>query len=144
MTAKKRFRRKQKKWKAWGAAIAAEKILADQEANVLFPTMCDKLQKAMAIRPEYDITEEIITEQYQSDQQKRRYAPKLQQAAVMLFADFFIFIGLLLLFYICGQYFDVLWFTGSVVMACGINSILFFLFCEWLVFYLYRIFEKED
>lgn len=49
MTAKKRFRRKQKKWKAWGAAIAAEKILADQEANVLFPTMCDKLQKAMAI-----------------------------------------------------------------------------------------------
>ena len=62
----------------------------------------------------------------------------------MLFADFFIFIGLLLLFYICGQYFDVLWFTGSVVMACGISSILFFLFCEWLVFYLYRIFEKED
>ena len=63
----------------------------DQEANVLFPTMCDKLQKAMAIRPEYDITKEIITEQYQSDQQKRRYAPKLQQAAVMLFADFFYF-----------------------------------------------------
>lgn len=116
----------------------------DQEANVLFPTMCDKLQKAMAIRPEYDITKEIITEQYQSDQQKRRYAPKLQQAAVMLFADFFIFIGLLLLFYICGQYLNILWFTGSVVMACGISSILFFLFCEWLVFYLYRIFEKED
>ena len=82
MTAKKRFRRKQKKWKAWGAAIAAEEILMDQEANVLFPTMCDKLQKAMAIRPEYDITKEIITEQYQSDQQKRRYAPKLQQTAV--------------------------------------------------------------
>lgn len=98
MTAKKRFRRKQKKWKAWGAAIAAEEILMDQEANVLFPGMCDKLKKAMAIRPEYDITKEIITEQYQSDQQKRRYAPKLQQAAVMLFADFFIFIGLLLLF----------------------------------------------
>ena len=71
----------------------------DQEASILFPTMCDKLQKAMAIRPEYDITKEIITEQYQSDQQKRRYAPKLQQTAVMLFADFFIFIGLLLLFY---------------------------------------------
>lgn len=144
MTAKKRFRRKQKKWKAWGAAIAAEEILADQEASILFPTMYDKLQKAMAIRPEYDITKEIITEQYQSDQQKRRYAPKLQQTAVMLFADFFIFIGLLLLFYICGQYLNVLWFTGSVVMVCGISSVLFFLLCEWLVFYLYRIFEKED
>ena len=79
MTAKKRFLRKQKKWKAWGAAIATEEILMDQEASILFPTMCDKLQKAMAIRPEYDITKEIITEQYQSDQQKRRYAPKLQQ-----------------------------------------------------------------
>ena len=67
MTAKKRFLRKQKKWKAWGAAIAAEEILMDQEASILFPTMCDKLQKAMAIRPEYDITKEIITEQYQSD-----------------------------------------------------------------------------
>ena len=118
MTAKKRFLRKQKKWKAWGAAIAAEEILMDQEASILFPTMCD--------------------------QQKRRYAPKLQQAAVMLFADFFIFIGLLLLFYICGQYLNILWFTGSVVMVCGISSVLFFLFCEWLVFYLYRIFEKED
>ena len=85
MTAKKRFLRKQKKWKAWGAAIATEEILMDQEASILFPTMCDKLQKAMAIRPEYDITKEIITEQYQSDQQKRRYAPKLQQTAVMLF-----------------------------------------------------------
>ena len=94
MTAKKRFLRKQKKWKAWGAAIATEEILMDQEASILFPTMCDKLQKAMVIRPEYDITKEIITEQYQSDQQKRRYAPKLQQTAVMLFADFFIFIGL--------------------------------------------------
>lgn len=45
MTAKKRFLRKQKKWKAWGAAIAAEEILMDQEASILFPTMCDKLQK---------------------------------------------------------------------------------------------------
>ena len=52
MTAKKRFLRKQKKWKAWGAAIATEEILMDQEASILFPTMCDKLQKAMAIRPE--------------------------------------------------------------------------------------------
>ena len=59
MTAKKRFLRKQKKWKAWGAAIAAEEILMDQEASILFPTMCDKLQKAMAIRPEYDITKEF-------------------------------------------------------------------------------------
>ena len=33
MTAKKRFRRKQKKWKAWGAAIAAEKILADRSVS---------------------------------------------------------------------------------------------------------------
>ena len=49
MTAKKRFLRKQKKWKAWGAAIAAEEILMDQEASILFPTMCDKLQKAMEI-----------------------------------------------------------------------------------------------
>ena len=135
MTAKKRFLRKQKKWKAWGAAIAAEEILC------FFYFM---LFAEFPHGPEYDITKEIITEQYQSDQQKRRYAPKLQQTAVMLFADFFIFIGLLLLFYICGQYFDVLWFTGSVVMACGISSVLFFLFCEWLVFYLYRIFEKED
>ena len=117
----------------------------DQEASILFPTMCDKLQKAMAIRPEYDITKEIITEQYQSDQQKRRYAPKLQQTAVMLFADFFIRQQQGTFHVVFNRaYFDVLWFTGSVVMACGISSVLFFLFCEWLVFYLYRIFEKED
>lgn len=37
MTAKKRFLRKQKKWKAWGAAIATEEILMDQEAMHFIP-----------------------------------------------------------------------------------------------------------
>ena len=112
MTAKKRFRRKQKKWKAWREIIAAEEILMDQEANVLFPTMCDKLQKAMVIRPEYDITKEIITEQYQSDQQKRRYAPKLQQAAVMLFADF-LFSSVCCCFFISAD--NILMYSGLLV-----------------------------
>lgn len=111
MTAKKRFLRKQKKWKAWGAAIATEEILMDQEASILFPTMCDKLQKAMAIRPEYDITKEIITEQYQSDQQKRRYAPKLQQTAVMLLL-IFLFSSVCCCFFI---------FADNILMYSGLS-----------------------
>ena len=88
---KKEILRKQKKWKAWGAAIATEEILMDQEASILFPTMCDKLQKAMAIRPEYDITKEIITEQYQSDQQEKTVCTKAAAVQLsLLFADYFL------------------------------------------------------
>lgn len=144
MTAGKRFVRRQEKWKAWGRKVPAEEILADKEASALFPQMYHKLEKAMKIREEWDITKEIIIEQYRKDQQEARYGSKIRQISVILLAVFFIFIGLLLLFYVCRPYFNAFWLAGSAPLLYGLVGLLLFLLCEGLICYIYGVFEKED
>ena len=144
MTARKRYFKRVQKWKEWGRNVSTGVIMSDKDTPMLFRQMYRELEKVIYIKNECDITNEIIKKQKKKEQQVMKYESGIRQIQVILLAAFFIFIGLLLLFYVCRLHIGINWLTGLEIYIGGGIGLLLFIFFEWLAFRLYLNFEKED